>query len=215
VSNERTERLVNLVLCLLSSRRFQTATKIARTVPGYEHDPEDKRAHEAFQRKFERDKAELRDLGVPLETGRLSSFDTVDGYRIARQDYELGEIRLRLLVGAKPNGILHTHRDLRRLARKEKADEAIDTSHVRSTNRRHGNDPPIDQLDTVILVQDARLAHGVELVDGEQALLECDLRTHDGSSATIEGTAYFSHFPPRRPRPGKRAMSAGCHEPGI
>ena len=94
VSRSRTERLVNLVICLLSTRRFLTAAQIAATVPGYEHDPEDPRDHEAFQRKFERDKAELRDLGVPLETGRLSAFDSIDGYRIARQDYELGEIEL-------------------------------------------------------------------------------------------------------------------------
>jgi proteasome accessory factor B len=38
---------------------------------------------------FERDKAELRDLGIPLETGRNSSFDSEDGYRIRRGDYEL------------------------------------------------------------------------------------------------------------------------------
>ena len=43
---------------------------------------------------FERDKAELRDLGVPLETGRNSAFDGTDGYRIARRDYELGDIDL-------------------------------------------------------------------------------------------------------------------------
>ena len=43
---------------------------------------------------FERDKTELRELGVPLETGRNSGFDTADGYRIARHDYELGEIDL-------------------------------------------------------------------------------------------------------------------------
>ena len=41
---------------------------------------------------FERDKAELRELGVPLETGRTSIFDTEDGYRIARRDYELPEV---------------------------------------------------------------------------------------------------------------------------
>ena len=49
---------------------------------------------DAFFRMFERDKTELRELGVPLETGRNSGFDTTDGYRIARQDYELGEIDL-------------------------------------------------------------------------------------------------------------------------
>jgi proteasome accessory factor B len=83
VSRSRTERLVNLVICLLSTRRFLTAAQIAATVPGYEHDPSDPREHEAFQRKFERDKAELRDLGVPLETGTTSAFDSEAGYRIA------------------------------------------------------------------------------------------------------------------------------------
>jgi proteasome accessory factor B len=33
-------------------------------------------------------------MGVPLETGRTSAFDTEDGYRIARGDYELPEITL-------------------------------------------------------------------------------------------------------------------------
>ncbi|MCW2717244.1 MAG: putative transcriptional regulator protein [Pseudonocardia sp.] len=90
VSSARAERLVNLVLCLLSTRQFLTAERIRGIVPGYADAPGD----EAFFRMFERDKTELRELGVPLETGRRSSFDTVDGYRIARQDYELGEIDL-------------------------------------------------------------------------------------------------------------------------
>ncbi len=90
MSSARAERLVNLVLCLLSTRQFLTAERIRQIVPGYA----DARGDEAFFRMFERDKNELRELGVPLETGRLSSFDTVDGYRIARQDYELGEIDL-------------------------------------------------------------------------------------------------------------------------
>jgi proteasome accessory factor B len=94
VSRTRTERLVNLVICLLSTRRFLTAAQIAATVPGYEHDETDPREHEAFQRKFERDKAELRDLGVPLETGTTSAFETEPGYRIARRDYALPDIHL-------------------------------------------------------------------------------------------------------------------------
>jgi proteasome accessory factor B len=94
VSRSRTERLVNLVICLLSTRRFLTAAQIAATVPGYEHDPEDPRDHESFQRKFERDKAELRDLGVPLETATSSAFDTDPGYRIARGSYALPDVHL-------------------------------------------------------------------------------------------------------------------------
>ncbi|WP_436530169.1 helix-turn-helix transcriptional regulator [Actinoplanes sp. HUAS TT8] len=94
MSRTRTERLVNLVICLLSTRRFLTAAQIALTVPGYEHDPEDPRDHEAFQRKFERDKAELRELGVPLETGTASIFDQEPGYRIAQREYALPDILL-------------------------------------------------------------------------------------------------------------------------
>lgn len=81
---------MNLVLCLLSTRQYLTAERIRAIVPGYADAAND----EAFFRMFERDKNELRELGVPLETGRRSSFDAADGYRIARQDYELGEIDL-------------------------------------------------------------------------------------------------------------------------
>ena len=88
----RAERMVNLVLCLLSTRAFLTAEQIRRAVPGYEPDDLTERADEAFKRMFERDKAELRELGIPLETGRTSIFDVDDGYRIARRDYELPEI---------------------------------------------------------------------------------------------------------------------------
>lgn len=94
MSRTRTERLVNLVICLLATRRFLTAAQIAATVAGYEHDQRDAKEHEAFQRKFERDKAELRDLGVPLETGTSSAFDAEQGYRITRRDYALPNIPL-------------------------------------------------------------------------------------------------------------------------
>lgn len=90
MSTARAERLVNLVLCLLSTRSYLSAERIRGIVPGYADAPTD----EAFFRMFERDKAELRDLGVPLETGRNSAFDAIDGYRIARRDYELGDIDL-------------------------------------------------------------------------------------------------------------------------
>jgi proteasome accessory factor B len=94
VAAKRAERLVNLVIALLGTRQYVTAAKIRATVPGYEADDGTERADEAFKRMFERDKAELREMGVPLETGRTSVFDTEDGYRIARADYELPEITL-------------------------------------------------------------------------------------------------------------------------
>lgn len=94
MSSRRAERLVNLVLCLLSTRQFLTAERIRSAVPGYEPDDGSARADDAFKRMFERDKAELRELGIPLETGRTSVFDTEEGYRIARRDYELPAVHL-------------------------------------------------------------------------------------------------------------------------
>ena len=88
----RQQRLVNLVLCLLSTRQYITAERIRDTVEGYEVSEDSTNPDEAFKRSFERDKAELRELGIPLETGRNSVFDTEDGYRIARQDFELPPI---------------------------------------------------------------------------------------------------------------------------
>jgi proteasome accessory factor B len=88
----RAERLVNLVICLLSTRQFLTAERIRDAVPGYEGNDGSRATDEAFKRMFERDKAELRELGIPLETGRNSSFDGEDGYRIRRGDYELPPI---------------------------------------------------------------------------------------------------------------------------
>jgi predicted DNA-binding transcriptional regulator YafY len=90
VSAKKTERLLNLVICLLATRRYLTVQQIRAAVPGYDQDTE-----EAFRRMFERDKEELRDLGVPLETGTSSSaHDDEIGYRIARRDYELPEVVL-------------------------------------------------------------------------------------------------------------------------
>jgi proteasome accessory factor B len=88
VSRRKTERLLSLVVCLLSASRYLTAAQIREAVPGY---PE---SFEAFKRMFERDKDELRELGIPLETGVNSASDDEPGYRISRQAYMLPEIRL-------------------------------------------------------------------------------------------------------------------------
>jgi predicted DNA-binding transcriptional regulator YafY len=85
VSRKKTERQASLVMCLLNATRFLSVQEIRDTVPGYDSDTE-----EAFRRMFERDKDELRELGIPLETGGESN----DGYRIPRRDYELSDIAL-------------------------------------------------------------------------------------------------------------------------
>nr|WP_198428942.1 WYL domain-containing protein [Nocardia bovistercoris] len=81
---------MNLVIALLSTRQFLTAERIRDSVAGYEESASD----EAFSRMFERDKNELRDLGIPLEVGQVSRYSTVEGYRINRDAYELPDIDL-------------------------------------------------------------------------------------------------------------------------
>jgi proteasome accessory factor B len=90
VAISKVERLMNLVIALLSTRSFITAERIRQTVYGYPEDASD----EAFSRMFERDKNELRDLGIPLETGRVSSTDPTEGYRINREAYALPPVEL-------------------------------------------------------------------------------------------------------------------------
>lgn len=81
---------MNLVIALLSTRQFLTAERIRESVAGYEESASD----EAFSRMFERDKNELRDLGIPLEIGPVSRYSGAEGYRINRDAYELPDIDL-------------------------------------------------------------------------------------------------------------------------
>ena len=88
MSRRKTERLLSLVVCLLSAGRYLTATQIRQAVPGY---PDN---FDAFKRMFERDKDELRELGIPLQTGFNSVSEDEAGYRIPRQAYVLPDIVL-------------------------------------------------------------------------------------------------------------------------
>jgi proteasome accessory factor B len=90
MATSKVERLVNLVIALLSTRGYITAEKIRSSVAGYSDSP----SAEAFSRMFERDKNELRDLGVPLEVGRVSNLDPTEGYRINRDAYALPPVEL-------------------------------------------------------------------------------------------------------------------------
>jgi proteasome accessory factor B len=81
----KTERQLNLVICLLAARRFLTREKIRDSVEGYQG-----LSDAAFQRMFERDKDDLRELGIPIETGSNDTyFDDEQGYRILPGDFEL------------------------------------------------------------------------------------------------------------------------------
>ena len=78
------ERLLNLTAVLLHTARPLTAGELREKVPGY---PE---SDGAFHRAFERDKDDLRDLGIPIEIVAIPGTDPpADGYRISRTDYYL------------------------------------------------------------------------------------------------------------------------------
>lgn len=87
-SARKSERLMNLTIRLLVAHSFVTKDDIRHTVEDYRGLSDD-----AFHRKFDRDKEELRALGVPIETGYAHlAFEDEPGYRIRRSDYELPEI---------------------------------------------------------------------------------------------------------------------------
>jgi proteasome accessory factor B len=87
--SEKVERLVNLTVALLETRRPLTLAEIRRKVAGYGHDDP-----ESARRMFERDKEDLRRLGVPVETVALDAWETEWGYRVDRHDYELPPVEI-------------------------------------------------------------------------------------------------------------------------
>ena len=77
MSSDKTERLINLTLGLLSSKRYLRKNEIFRNVAGYSGSPE------TMERMFERDKDELRGLGIEIEVGQIDPlFEDEQGYLI-------------------------------------------------------------------------------------------------------------------------------------
>ncbi|MEJ6493524.1 MAG: WYL domain-containing protein [Actinomycetes bacterium] len=89
MARARTERMLNLLFVLLNSSVPLTREQIRERVPGYSG------SEEAVERMFERDKAALRDLAIPVETKPVDLFhDDVVGYRINRKDWLMPEVSL-------------------------------------------------------------------------------------------------------------------------
>ena len=90
MSESKTERLLQLVLCLASAQRPVVKDRLRAAIPDYAACP----TVEAFERMFERDKNELREMGVPLETAELGPGSDEPGYRIEPAAYALPELHL-------------------------------------------------------------------------------------------------------------------------
>jgi proteasome accessory factor B len=87
--SRKIERLINLTIALLATKRFLTKSEIFKSVEGYEGSAETK------ERMFERDKDDLRSLGIEIEVGSFDPlFNDEAGYRIKQEKYqfELGDI---------------------------------------------------------------------------------------------------------------------------
>ena len=87
--SRKIERLINLTIALLATQRYLTKSEIFRTVDGYEGSAETK------ERMFERDKDDLRTLGIAIDVGSFDPiFNDEAGYRIRSENYQLdlGEV---------------------------------------------------------------------------------------------------------------------------
>ena len=82
--SRKPERLINLTIALLATQRYLTKSEIFRKVQGYEGSAETK------ERMFERDKDDLRTLGIVIDVGSFDPlFNDEAGYRIKSEHYQL------------------------------------------------------------------------------------------------------------------------------
>src|SRR5687767_2706304 len=83
-STAKLERQLNLMATLLETRRPLTRTELRDRVTGYPSDGV------AFRRAFERDKDELRKMGIAVVMEPIVGRDPPeDGYRIRRDEHYL------------------------------------------------------------------------------------------------------------------------------
>jgi proteasome accessory factor B len=86
MSSAKTERLVNLTMALLGTKRYMSKSEIFRRVAGYSGSSETK------ERMFERDKDDLRTLGIEIEVASHDPlFEDEVGYRIRAELFQLRE----------------------------------------------------------------------------------------------------------------------------
>jgi len=84
MSSQKTERLINLTLALLATKRYLTKSEIFKNVTGYSG------SAETMERMFERDKDELRSMGIEIDVKGLDPlFEDDQGYLIRSETFQL------------------------------------------------------------------------------------------------------------------------------
>ncbi|GAA3524677.1 WYL domain-containing protein [Aeromicrobium flavum] len=144
MAQRKTERLMNLVFTLLATNQYLTKEQIRSSIAEYREDTD-----VAFERKFERDKQELRDLGLEIETGTYDALGGVTGYRLLRAEVELPQIDLTVEEAAVLGlaGQLWDHAGMAAetttaLAKLKAIGNDIDPSVLRMTEARLSADEP-------------------------------------------------------------------------
>jgi proteasome accessory factor B len=88
MATDKSERLLNLLIMLLVTRHWIPKSRIRDVL--YADSSET-----AFEKMFERDKEELRSIGVPVEVGAMDAyFDDEVGYRVRPEQFALPEVTL-------------------------------------------------------------------------------------------------------------------------
>lgn len=144
MAQRKTERLMNLVFTLLATNQYLTKDQIRGSIAEYREDTD-----QAFERKFERDKQELRDLGLEIETGSYDASGGITGYRLLRAEVELPQIDLSVEEAAVIGlaGQLWDHAGMAAestsaLMKLKAAGHDVDTSAMRMTEARLTADEP-------------------------------------------------------------------------
>jgi proteasome accessory factor B len=86
------QRWLDLIAYLIGRRYPVDVGAIMESVPPYARALEEGTAEPSVRRTFERDKDELRELGIPIET--VEAGDGTAGYRLSRRDFYLPYLRL-------------------------------------------------------------------------------------------------------------------------
>lgn len=158
-----TERLINLIVTLTSSRRPRSFAELRRATDAYKQDDP-----QSARRMFERDKDALRTLGVPIQSVEIASDDAV-GYLIDPDDYQLPAIQLdRDEVTALALGIAMAGGQQERLALSKVVALSPDPVEVTPPPLRlHVSDDAIDTVADAV-TQRATIEFGYRRSDGDE-----------------------------------------------
>jgi predicted DNA-binding transcriptional regulator YafY len=97
---DKTQRLLDVIAYLVGRRQPATVEELLEAVPAYAGKwvGGDETARASVRRMFERDKDELRDAGIPLETVPLHDAEApagvMEGYRLRTRDFFLPYLRV-------------------------------------------------------------------------------------------------------------------------